>query len=138
VILTLALMAQPVPELPQATASDDEIVVTARKLSGRWSGNINTVNDQTTCKTIRSTGDATFDAIGCQAMLKCWPTYLPLVVAQSKAVMANGRIKTKEDFLRANRRGELRKTWQNMGKCTFHLQRDGIRDEIKRRKAAAT
>ncbi len=138
-ILALALtaLAAVSPPAPLTTADDQEIVVKARKLSGRWSGNISTVNGQTTCTTVRSTGDPTFDAIGCRAMMTCWPTYLPQIEAQSKAEMATGRIKTKEDFQRANLRGELRKTWQNMGKCTFPLLRDGIRDEIKRRKAAA-
>jgi hypothetical protein len=137
--MALALATQAAVESPVVppTVDDQEIVVTARKLSGRWSGNISTVNSQTTCTTVRSTGDPTFDAIGCRAMMTCWPTYLPQIEAQSKAEIATGRIKTKEDLQRANLRGELRKTWQNMGKCTFPLLRDGIRDEIKRRKAAA-
>jgi hypothetical protein len=136
VILALALMAQAAPELPVAAASDEEIVVTARKLSGRWSGSINTVNDQTTCKTVRSTGDATFDAIGCQAMLKCWPATWQRIQDLAKVEAATGRIKTKDDWERAQRSGQFRVLWRDMGRCTFPLLRDGIRDELKRRKAA--
>ena len=134
-LVALALMGQTTPTAaPPATAADDaEIVVTARKLSNRWKGSVTTMNGQTSCKTVKSTGDAEFDAIGCSSMLKCWPDYWPKIVAAGNIESAAGRIKTEEDFLRSK---PILRLYGNFGKCVQPMIFSGIRGVLKQRRAA--
>ena len=142
-ILALALMAQAIPEpvAAPATEQDQEIVVTARKLSNRWAGvvevrgEVATKENPAKCRTRRSTGDAEFDALGCDAMLACWPQAWPQIVAQTKIEIAAGRIKTKEDIERAQKTGKLREIYKDFNQCVWPKLRISIRDAIKRRKA---
>ena len=134
-ILAVALMSAQAVTASALPADDAEIVVTARRLSNRWSGQITTENNENTCKTIRSTGDDEFDTIGCTAMLKCRPEFFPRIETALKAEIAAGRIKTRADMDKTNRRPPFRKMWVDMGKCIQPKIRDGIRAEIKRRKA---
>jgi len=131
----LALAAQTAPVLPLAAMTEDEIVVTARKLSNRWTGSVETANGTTTCKTVRSTGDAEFDVLGCQAMLTCWPQIWPQIVAQMKIETDAGRIKTKEDLQRAQATGKLGAIYKSFGQCVTPMLRVSIRNAIKQRKA---
>lgn len=141
-ILTLVLLAQAIvePAAVPATTADEEIVVTARKLSNRWvgvveiKGEVVTKDDPATCRTRRSTGDAEFDALGCEAMLACYPQFWPQIVAQTKIEIAAGRIKTKEDMERAHKTGKLRAIYKDFNQCAWSILRVSIRNEIMRRK----
>ena len=134
-ILAVALMSAQAVTALALPADDAEIVVTARRLSNRWSGQITTENNETTCKTVRSTGDDEFDTIGCTAMLKCWPEFSPRIETALKAEIAAGRIKTRADMKKSYLRPPLRKILVDMGKCIQPKIRDGIRAAIKRRRA---
>ena len=134
-ILAVALMSAQAVTALALPADDTEIVVTARRLSNRWSGQITTENNENTCKTVRSTGDDEFDTIGCTAMLKCWPEFSPRIETALKAEIAAGRIKTRADMKKSYLRPPLRKIWVDMGKCIQPKIRDGIRAAIKRRRA---
>lgn len=133
-LVALALMAQttsPAPP-PVTPAYDSEIVVTARRLSNRWKGSTSSVNGQTSCKTIHSTGDTEFDTIGCNAMLKCWPDYWPKIEA---AYVAEG-LKTSEDIRKSTARQPFRGLYVKLGKCIKPLIFSGIRGVLKQRRAA--
>jgi hypothetical protein len=134
-ILAVALMSAQAVTASALPADDAEIVVTAQRLSNRWSGQITYENNENTCNTVRSTGDDEFDTIGCTAMLKCWPEFSPRIETALKAEIAAGRIKTRADMKKSYLRPPLRKIWVDMGKCIQPKIRDGIRAEIKRRKA---
>ncbi len=132
-LLLALILAQSVAEPPIA-ADTAEIVVTARRLSKRWGGRAETVNGQTICTTTKSTGVDEFDAIGCKAMLVCWPEFLPQIEAAIKAETAAGRIKTREDLDRAHLKKPLRNIWRKTGKCIQGRMFPDIKAAIKRRK----
>lgn len=134
-ILAVALMWSHAVTASALPADDAEIVVTARRLSNRWSGQVTVKNNENTCNTVLSTGDDEFDTIGCTAMLKCWPEFSPKIESTLKAEIAAGRIKTRTDMDKSYLRPPFRKLWADMGKCIQPKIRDGIRAAIKRRKA---
>ena len=136
-MLALILMVQAAQELPATPRleQDDEIVVVAQKLSNRWKGSVETRDDKTTCKTIRSTGDAEFDEFGCQAMLTCSPQYWPQIRAHLQTEVDAGRVKTKEDMQRMQTTDKLRTIYRSFGACIMSKLRPSIRDLIKQRKA---
>jgi len=49
---------------------EEEIVVMGRRLAD-WRGQATFMNKRPRCKTIKSTGDARIDRIGCDAMTQC-------------------------------------------------------------------
>lgn len=136
-MLALILMVQAAQELPATPTleRDDEIVVVAHKLSNRWKGSVETRDDKTTCKTVRSTGDAEFDEFGCQAMLACSPQYWPQIRANLQTEVDAGRVKTKEDIQRMQTTGKFRAIYRSYGACISSTLRVSIRDLIKQRKA---
>jgi hypothetical protein len=73
-IAAFALIAvQPaVVEAAKSDAREDDIVVIARKMT-EWRGTAKWKGDVVTCKTTRSTKNATADAIACDAMILCTP-----------------------------------------------------------------
>ena len=78
-MLTLALLAMQVPPPGISAPVDpaaDEIVVIGRKLK-TWRGSVRSNRRGTSCRTRTSSGDPQIDAIGCAAMLHCWPATLP-------------------------------------------------------------
>jgi hypothetical protein len=129
-VLPLILTAQSAP--PPAPADDAEIVVTARKLSTRWKGSVSTVDGQTGCKTVHSTGDSEFDTIGCTAMLQCWADYSSKVDAAYRAERDAGRIKTTADFQKSK---PIRAVYRQVGKCIRPKIFSGVRAVLKQRRA---
>ena len=71
IVLLLALAPDPAPQ-----AIAEEITVIGKRLQD-WRGVIRTKKRVAQCSTRRSTGDAAIDAIGCDAMLTCWPRFEP-------------------------------------------------------------
>ncbi len=67
-LLALAVQTTPTPDA--GTPEEREIVVIGRQLRD-WRGTWRLRNGQVACRTIRSTGDAEIDRIGCQAMIIC-------------------------------------------------------------------
>jgi hypothetical protein len=133
--IALILMAQS-PAAPTLPANDADITVTARRLSNRWSGRVDVLNGENSCKTIRSTGDDEFDAIGCRAMLQCWPEFSRRLALVLKSEVATGRITAREALDTAYSRPPFHKEFVRLGKCVQPQIRSNIRDAIKRRRAS--
>jgi hypothetical protein len=60
----------PVVESTTVDALEDDIVVIARKMT-EWRGSVQWKGDVITCKTTRSTKNATVDKLGCDALVGC-------------------------------------------------------------------
>jgi len=72
-------------------ADEGDVVVIARKLQ-TWRGVITTNILGTRCVTKRSSGDREIDAIGCDAMRRCWPdTTRAIDAARSRRTPAADR-----------------------------------------------
>ena len=133
-LLPLVLMGQTAP--PPTAAEDNEIVVTARKMSNRWAGRVSTLDGQSSCVTTKSTGDPEFDTVGCNSLLKCWPEYFPKIEAALKVEVAAGRVKTSEEMQRVLLREPVRGLFGKVGKCSRPLIFKGVRAILKQRKLA--
>lgn len=90
-VIAAALLA-PVQDAPTAEEEPTaDIVVIARKLRD-WRASFNFRDGKGSCKIKRSTGDQDIDQIGCDAMLHCWPKFLPRYEAtRAKGLSAAAR-----------------------------------------------
>ncbi len=79
------LFAQAAPLAPEADPSTaEEIVVIGRRLQG-WSGKWRDTVGIKSCRTIKSTGDAEIDRIGCRALSDCMAGRKPAMVAAARS-----------------------------------------------------
>lgn len=75
-----ALLVSAVPALAQ----DGDIVVRARKLRDWRAVLVVGANDTTTCRIVRTTGDAELDARACAAQLDCYARARPDILATGR------------------------------------------------------
>lgn len=121
--LALALALAPDAAAP-TSAIADEITVIGKRLQD-WRGVIRTKEGAARCSTRRSTGDAAIDAIGCDAMLTCWPQF----EAEFKAVVVD-----KTD--RATRDRRNAEVGQRMAGCVGARNDALIADLAERRRSS--
>lgn len=90
-LLALLMIASPVQDAGTVTADTgpvaQEIVVIGRKLK-TWRATIRTGRDGLTCRTKASSGDPEIDALGCSAMMRCWPAARALFDASTAKGLA--------------------------------------------------
>ena len=116
-IAALALAAaQPAAEPSAEPTPDNEITVTANKLRA-WQGRWKLRKGAITCKTTRSTGDKLVDAIGCDAMVRCFQPLAPQWSALSEAKLPKAE---------ANRRADALMKEAKVGECVVARREAGI------------
>lgn len=94
----LLVPAQDAPAAEEEPTAD--IVVIARKLRD-WRASVNFREGKGSCKIRRSTGDKDIDQIGCDAMLHCWPKFVPRYEAtRDKGLSAAARTQMIESINR--------------------------------------
>jgi ferredoxin len=113
-----ASAAEPVPAATQAL--EEEIVVVANRLND-WRGQATFMNKRPRCKTIKSTGDARIDRIGCDAMTRC-----VVETRDAFAIRDKGKPKTS-----ASDTAEWRRT---MGECVRTQRLLGLRAYVAARR----
>ena len=78
--LLLAPLAAAAAEPAAEPAVANEIEVIGRRLHD-WRGRWRLVGEEVTCRTMRSTGDAAIDAVGCAALTACIAPLVPELAA---------------------------------------------------------
>ena len=90
ILFALALALQTAAPPPAETVAE-EVVVIGEKIKA-WRATMRLSKTGAECKVKVSTGDAAIDRIGCTAMERCWPDFLPRFEAtRAKDVTAADR-----------------------------------------------
>jgi hypothetical protein len=83
-MMMLALLAAVATPAPVPTAAEAPIVVIGRKLQA-WRGRLTKSGGDYRCRTVKSTGDAAIDGLGCHALSTCMIPIQP----QMEAILAD-------------------------------------------------